>query len=192
MTPKKTPIAAIAFCAAFAICSPGLAQSLSILEERAAQIDELLDELAQPDLETWEATENRIVGLWSRSGSETIDLLLERGQNALEAEDYQTAIEHLTAVTDHAPDFAEGWQLRATAFFSLGEYGLALDDLETALRLNPKHFGALAGLGVVLEEAGNFEVALKAFEYARELNPHRELITDAIERLESRLGKARL
>ena len=171
---------------------PVFGQSLAELEERRGDLDSLLADLAKPDLRTWEATEDKIVGLWSRSGSETADLLLQRGRDALEEEDYATAIEHLTALTDHAPDFAEGWHTRATAFYMMDEYGLALADLERTLVLNPRHFAALTGMGIVLEELGNHELALAAMRLAHALNPHRDNINDAIKRLEYRLGEATL
>ena len=72
----------------------------------------------------------------------------------MEAQEYDVAIEHLTALTDHAPDFAEGWNARATAFYLIGEYALAVADIERALALNPRHFGAMSGLAFILEEIG--------------------------------------
>jgi len=77
-----------------------------------------------------------------------MDLLLQRGQDALEEENYQAAIEHFTALTDHAPQFAEAWNMRATAFFLIDEYGLSIEDISRTLALNPKHFGALSGCGI--------------------------------------------
>lgn len=169
-----------------------LAQSVSDRTERQAEVADLLAQLAQPDLRTWESTESKIMGLWSRSGSASADLLLERGRQAIDAEDYQTAIEHLTALTDHAPEFAEGWHARATAFYLIDEYGLALQDLQRALMLNPKHFGALTGLGIVLEELGRPEDALAVMRRAEELNPHRDNISDTIRRLQFAIGEATL
>ena len=81
-----------------------------------------------------------------------MDLLLQRGQEAMEAGDLDAAIEHFTALTDHAPDFAEGWNARATAFFQDERYGPALADIERTLALNPDHFGALMGLAMILEQ----------------------------------------
>ncbi|MEM7613568.1 MAG: tetratricopeptide repeat protein, partial [Pseudomonadota bacterium] len=170
----KNPIAALAVALSVAGAPMALSQSLTVVDEREAEIDTLMEELARPDLETWESTETRLINLWSRSGSDTADLLLERGQVALDSEDYGLAVQHLTALTDHAPDFAEGWHARATAFYSMEEFGLALEDLERALALNPRHFGALTGLGIVLEELGYTETALTAMRMAEELNPHRE------------------
>ncbi|WP_232823134.1 tetratricopeptide repeat protein [Oceanibium sediminis] len=192
----RNPVLTIVVALAFA-ASPASAQEemdeADIIESRPADdIDSLLAELADPDLRTWEATEARIIELWSRSGSATADLLLERGMNALEAEDYLTAVEHLTALTDHAPDFAEGWHARATAFYLQEEFGLAVRDLQRALVLNPRHFGALTGLGIVLEELGDYELALRALELAEDLNPHRATVTDGIARLKARIGESTL
>lgn len=194
MRPVQNPLAPLALTLLLSVALPALAgaQSLSDLEERRARVDELLEDLARPDLRTWQATETKILGLWAHSGSETADLLLERGQAAIEREDYVTAVEHLTALTDHAPDFAEGWHARATAFYLMGEYGLALADLQRALALNPRHFAALSGMGIILEELGDDTLALEAMRAAYALNPHRETIRDAIKRLEYRLGEATL
>ena len=79
-------------------------------------LDELYAELADPVLESWEQVEQKIWSEWSKSGSPAMDLLLDRGRKAMEEGDWTAAIEHLTALTDHAPDFAEGWNARATAY----------------------------------------------------------------------------
>ncbi|MEO0913072.1 MAG: tetratricopeptide repeat protein [Pseudomonadota bacterium] len=168
------------------------AQSLSALAEDEAEAEALLAELATAPLPTWESVENKILRIWSRSGSDTADLMLQRGQDLIEEEEFLTAVEHLTALTDHAPDFAEGWHARATAFFHLEEYGLAIEDIFRTLALNPHHFGALTGLGIMQEEMGQPERALLAFEKAQALNPHREQINQAIERLRIEIGRSTL
>jgi tetratricopeptide (TPR) repeat protein len=160
--------------------------------EAASRLDGLLAELASPETEDWRRVEAEILRVWSQSGSEAMDLLLRRGRDAIEAEDYVVAVEHLTALTDHAPDFAEGWNARATAFFMMGEYTLSMADIEQVLRLNPRHFGALAGLAVMFEELGDTRLALQAHQAAQVLNPHRPEVERAIERLERSLGGAEL
>ena len=149
-----------------------------------AELDALFDKLAAPDLADWEQVEQDIWEEWSRSGSPAMDLLLERGREAMSEGDLDTAIEHFTALTDHAPDFAEGWNARATAYFGAEEFGLSIDDIQRTLALNPRHFGALQGLGRILEELGDPENALKAYEAAHAVHPHRPNIEQAIERLE--------
>ncbi len=146
-----------------------------------------LGQLADPETADWERVEEQLLDAWSRSGSTAMDLLLERGRDALDAEDYTAAIEHFTALTDHAPQFAEAWNMRATAFFLIDEYGLSIEDIGRTLALNPNHFGALSGLGVILEELGEDEHALVAYRTAFEINPHRENLSEAIERLAARV-----
>lgn len=155
---------------------------------QAADPDTLMERLRAPDLQNWEAVERRIYDAWSKSGSAAADLLLDRGRQALEDEDYVAAIEHLTALTDHAPDFAEGWHARATAFYLSDRYGPSLSDLRMALALNPQHFGAMAGVGRILMELGETEAALTAYQAAHAIHPQRPDISEAIERLEQDLG----
>lgn len=136
--------------------------------------------------------ESQIQRLWSRSGSEAMDLLLRRGNEALEAENYAAALEHLTALTDHAPDFAEAWNARATTFYLMEEYALSISDIQRTLALNPNHFGALMGLATMFEQMGEDDLALRAMYAVRELNPNRPGIDDAISRLERGAGAADL
>ena len=124
--------------------------------------------------------------IWDKSGSAAMDLLLKRGREALEAEDNTRAIEHLSALTDHAPMFAEGWHARATAYYRAGLYGPALDDLQRALALNPNNYDALFGLGVMLQEFGDLDRAAQAFDAVLELHPHHEHAKAARERLGGR------
>jgi tetratricopeptide (TPR) repeat protein len=112
-----------------------------------------------------------------------MDLLLKRGRDAIDAGDLPAAIEHLTALTDHAPDFAEGWNSRATAYFMAGEFGPSVADIEHTLALNPHHFGALAGLGQIFEAMERPQMALRAYQAALAVNPHMDGIKDAVDRL---------
>jgi len=149
--------------------------------------DELLDRLAQPDLRNWEVVEQQIYSAWSRSGSASADYLLRQARDAMEAEDLEAAFDHLTALTDHAPDFAEGWNARATLLFQMGSYGPSISDIQRVLALEPRHFGALTGLGIMLEEMGEMEDALRAYDAARAIHPHRPDIEQAITRIEQEL-----
>lgn len=156
------------------------------------ELDALFGRLAEPEQEDWRKIEAEIVRHWSRSGSDAMDLLLERGQVAMEAGDWPRAVEHLSALIDHAPDFAEGWNGRATAFYMMGEYALSLSDVEQVLILNPRHFGALAGLAIMLEAMGDDRLALDAYRAAQAIHPHRPEVVRAVERLESKIGGAEL
>jgi tetratricopeptide (TPR) repeat protein len=158
----------------------------------AARLDALFVELAEPGRDDWERIEGEIIRIWSKSGSPAMDLLLRRGNEALEAEDYAAALEHFSALTDHAPDFAEGWNGRATAFYLMDEYSLAIADVERVLALEPRHFGALSGLAFMLEAMGEPELALEALQLVQALNPNRPNINQAVTRLEQMSGEADL
>ncbi len=120
---------------------------------------------------------------WQRSGSRSMDLLLDRGRRALEAGNVKTAIEHLSALTDHAPQFAAGWHFRAQAFFAGGLIGPAVDDLQTALVLNPDNYNAIYGLGLVFVEIGDEDLAERAFREVLALHPHHSAAKTALEAL---------
>ncbi len=152
----------------------------------AEDLDQLFAELAEPEGESWRRALSDIERIWSRSGSAAMDLLYQRGEDALDAGDLPGAIGHLTALTDHAPDFAAGWYLRAVAYYTDGEFGPALADLSTALRLEPRHFSALTQLGAMLEDVGDDQRALDAYRQSLQINPHQQEAVDAVSRLEQK------
>jgi len=127
--------------------------------------------------------EREIETAWSRSGSPTMDLLLKRGREALEEDDIPLAIEHLTALTDHAPDFAEGFHLRALAYYRAELYGPAMDDLEMTLALNPEQYNAIFGFAAMVQEFGDLAAASKLYRRVLELNPHHENAQKALDAL---------
>lgn len=164
---------------------------LALIAVASAAQEEARDpyaELADPATEHWERLEREIFAEWERSGSDALDFLLLRANDAIEDGDYPAAVRHATALIDHAPDFAEGWAVRALAWYSQEEFGLALYDLRAAIALNPRQFVAIGGLGVILEQLGEDKAALDAYREAARLNPHREDVTEAIERLEPLVG----
>ena len=160
----------------FSFLTPSIAQEVNI--------DELYTQLLDPELKDWDAIERQIWGEWSKSGSAAMDLLLSRGRKAMQDGDMEKAIDHLTALTDHAPNFAEGWNARATAFFNAEEFGLSIADIQRALALNPRHFGAMQGLGRIMEELGQEADALAAYKAAAAIHPQRDGLKEVIERLE--------
>ena len=147
-------------------------------------IDDLFAALRTAEGEAASAIEIKIIEEWSKSGSPAMDLLLERGRDAMEQEDWELAIEHLSALIDHAPEFAEGWSTRATAYYHDGRLGQSLQDIQRTLALNPRHFGALSGLGIIMEQLGHEEIALEAWRAVEELSPNRPDLEQTIDRLE--------
>lgn len=136
--------------------------------------------------------ERELVLIWSHSGSPAMDLLLERGRRALAEGDAAAAVEHLTALTDHAPDFAEGWNARAIAYWQLGRFGPSIADIQKTLALNPNHFGAMSGLATMLEDMGAFEQALTVLQRVASIHPTRPGVREGIERLQKKIGAAEL
>ena len=153
-----------------------------------ARLDDLFQQLqTATDEEASQITDNIWIE-WSRSGSPAMDLLLKRGRDAMAAGLPQLAIQHFTALIDHAPDFAEGYNARATAYFQSGDLGPSVSDIARTLTLNPRHFGALAGLGAIFEQLDEPAKALEVYKAALAINPHMPDIKDAVKRLETSLG----
>ena len=173
----KHPVAA--FAVALFVAAPGVAQEQNL--------DDLFDALQTAEAQAAEAIEGRIWEEWSKTGSPAMDLLLERGREAMEAGELGEAIEHFTALIDHAPEFAEGYNARATAYFQSGLYGPSLEDIRQVLARNPRHFGAMTGLAIILEELGETGGALEAYRAVEALYPAREGLGEAIGRLEREL-----
>ena len=152
--------------------------------DRAA---ELLMQLRDADEAEAARLERELQLEWSKSGSAAMDFLLKRGRDALEVSDTHAAIEHFTALTDHAPEFAEGWQGLARAYYAEDLYGPAADALEHVLALNPAHFGALRGLGAIFEQTERPALAHQVHERVLELRPHDPEVTEAMQRLAAQI-----
>ena len=148
----------------------------------------LMAELARPDQDRWQRIERQIQREWNRSGSAVADYLFQRGQEALREGQAEAAIDHFSAVIDHAPEFTEARHARATVWFMTNRLGPAMADLEAVLARNPQHFGALAGLGAILEQVDRPEAARAAYSAALELHPHRPSLRQAVERLDRTLA----
>ncbi|MFP5480927.1 MAG: tetratricopeptide repeat protein [Alphaproteobacteria bacterium] len=153
--------------------------------EDTAKLDGLFEQLKSAQAAEAGRIETEIWIEWSKSGSPALDLLLQRGRDAMEMGDTAQAIAHFSAVIDHDPGFAEGWNGRATAYYQAGEFGPSLADIGRVLTLNPRHFGALVGLAAMLEESGNTEKALAAYRAAQDIHPHLDGVAEAIQRLEA-------
>lgn len=152
---------------------------------------ELLRQLAEATPQQAIGLDRQLQALWSQSGSASADLLLQRGRDAMEQGDIAAALDHLTALTDHAPDFAEGWHARASVFFELERFGMAAADLEHALTLNPNNYQAIYGLGLIFEVLDEPDRAYEAYSRALAIHPHHEEVTNAVNRLKPQVaGKA--
>jgi len=112
--------------------------------------------------------------LWSRSGDESIDRLLARGIEQMQADRHDEAIATFSEVIRRRPDFAEGWNKRATAYFLAGKLEASLADCDEVLKRNPQHFGALSGYGLIYFRQEDYENAIVWWERALAVNPNME------------------
>jgi tetratricopeptide (TPR) repeat protein len=136
-----------------------------------------------PDEASAKHIEDRIWALWIGSQSDTANLLMTRVKTAVEAEDLDLAVRLLDSIVEIKPDYAEAWNRRATIYFQKKDYGRALADLRQVLAREPRHFGALSGLGIIMQEFGEEKLALEAFRRALAVNPHLQRIPDFVKTL---------
>ena len=150
-------------------------------------LDQLFQELEEADANSYARIEQQIISEWGKSGSAAMDLLLRRGLDALDDGQPDVAVEHFTALVDHAPDFAEGYYGRASSYYLLGLTGPALDDIRQTLSLNPRHFEAMRGLALIMEELGRPNDALELYQMILQINPQSIEIQDAVSRIQLQL-----
>jgi tetratricopeptide (TPR) repeat protein len=140
--------------------------------QRREELNQLLDALAQaPDEAAAARIQARIQALWAEGGTPTVGLLLRKGLQNLAANAVGEAVEDLDAAITLQPDFPESWVLRAQALAASGDRRAAAADLREALRLEPRHFGALLALSDLQEDAGDFAGALRSLDAALRIHP---------------------
>jgi len=163
--------------------APGPQSPAEEAELRAAKLDGLFQRLAASSDADWERIQNQIWAIWVESGSPSMDLLLVRAVEAMKAQDYELALRFLDDLVRLDQGFAEGWNKRATVYFLLDEYGRSVADIERTLALEPRHFGALSGLGMILERLGDKKGAMTAYRRGLEIHPHLQGAAEAVKRL---------
>lgn len=153
-------------------------------QTREERLDTLFERLKTADSEgAGRTAEEEILRVFLDSGSPTVDLLMEWTLTAMDEENYPLALDFLDRITSIEPDYVEGWNKRATIHYLNDDYGKSLADLERTLALEPRHFGALAGLGTILRELGDEERALEAYRQALAHDPYMEHVQEAIDEL---------
>jgi tetratricopeptide (TPR) repeat protein len=156
--------------------------------ERSYNLDTLFAALKiAPDAESAKAIEGRIWAAWMVCGSDTCNLLMGRVKAATDEKDYDLAIRLLDAIVDIKPDFTEAWNRRATVFYLKNDYARALADIREVLAREPRHFGALSGLGMILQEIGDEKHALEAYRKALAIDPHLEHVGEAVKALSEKV-----
>jgi tetratricopeptide (TPR) repeat protein len=141
-------------------------------DQNDPRLDGLFEELqSTPDPELAHTLEQRIWIVWLRSGDEDIDTLMEQGIAAMGRRNYDAALATFDRIVDRAPDFAEGWNKRATVHYLRGDYAASMRDVQRTLALEPRHFGALSGMGLIFLATGDDAAALRAFEEVLQVHP---------------------
>lgn len=139
-----------------------------------ADVPALIAVLRDPQPELRPLAEEAIWVVWSRSGDAEIDRLFEQGIDEMNSGRAKESLATFTRIIERKPDFAEGWNKRATVYFVIGEFERSLADCAEVLKRNPVHFGALAGCGQIYAQTGEYEKALDHFRRALAVNPNLE------------------
>jgi tetratricopeptide (TPR) repeat protein len=165
-------------------------RSLPQLDHRdpANNLDTLFAALKiAPNDDSAKAIEDRIWALWMMSGSDTCNLLMTRVKTAADGKDYDLALKLLDAIIEIKPDYVEAWNERATIYYLKDDYGHAIANIAQVLVREPRHFGALSGLGMMLQQLGDDKDALKAYRDALAIDPHLENIPDTVKELSQKI-----
>jgi tetratricopeptide (TPR) repeat protein len=156
--------------------------------DKTQNLDRLFAALkVAPDDESAKYIENRIWAIWLASSSDTANLLMGRVKTATDSKDFDLAIRLLNAIIDIRPDFTEAWNRRATVYYTKKDFGRALADIHEVLAREPRHFGALSGLGIIRQELGDEKRALDAFRRALAIHPHLERVPELVKKLSEKI-----
>jgi tetratricopeptide (TPR) repeat protein len=156
---------------------------------KMSDADALLAALRDEDELVRRLAESAVWRVWMRSGDARADALLASGIRHMEDGQMGAAVDDFTRAIEIQPQFAEGWNKRATAYYLMGDLEQSLHDCDEVIRRNPSHFGALSGYGLIYVQRGELERALEYFERALAINPNLEGVQQSIELIEYRLGQ---
>ena len=163
----------------------------------ASQSDQRLDPLfnrLQTTLSEVEAQtiEITIWKIWIESDQDEVNRLMQAGTSAMEKRDYETALKVFDKVVAIAPNFAEGWNKRATVHYLRKDFAPSIKDIQRTLNLEPRHFGALSGLGLVFMEMERYDSALRAFKDALKVHPHLRGAKANVDAIRKHLGSVQI
>jgi tetratricopeptide (TPR) repeat protein len=133
------------------------------------------------------ALEQRIWRVWLEADDAGLNRLMQQGIAAIQSRQYATALQAFDRMVEQAPEFAEGWNKRATVHFLMGNWRASVRDIQQTLALEPRHFGALFGLGLIYDALEQPAAALRSFEATLALNPHSESTREKVEELREQL-----
>jgi tetratricopeptide (TPR) repeat protein len=158
-------------------------------DQTDARLPDLFDRLkSAPTAAAAQPIEAEIWSIWLESGDDDVNALLAAGVLAMNGADYDGALAAFTRVVARAPKFAEGWNKRATVLYLMGRFTESIADIGHVLALEPRHFGALSGLGLCDVQLDRDQAALEAFQRAAAVDPNLPGVTSNIEALKRRIA----
>ena len=175
----------------------------SVVETRATAADRLgevgttddvvalLNSLRDDNETVRNTAEQSIWKIWARSGDPSVDRLYARGMREMNEGSFARAISTFSEIIKLKPEFAEGWNKRATLYYMTEQYDKSLEDCDEVMKRNPYHFGALSGYGHIHVEFRLLEQAIEYFQRALKINPNMGSIARLIERLERQIKEQR-
>ncbi len=150
-----------------------VASAASLSDQNDPRLDALFERLlAATDPQVGNEITDDIWEIWRDAGDPEINSMMVAGVSAMQSGRLRMAASIFNQIVDRAPNFAEGWNKRATVRYFLRDYENSAADVRKTLALEPRHFGAMAGLGLIFLQIEYYESALQAFEDALEINPH--------------------
>jgi tetratricopeptide (TPR) repeat protein len=184
---RRFPVTAVAtaIVAGWLIAGPG---KPAAADQQDARLDGLFERLQEArDPAEAQVVEQQIWQLWLESKDAAIDRLMQQGVVAMREQHYGTALRVFDRMIAQAPGFAEAWNKRATVHYLMGDWTASVVDIQRTLALEPRHFGALFGLGLIYDALEQPQAALRSFEATLDLNPHSESTRLKIEELRRQL-----
>lgn len=182
----------LASALALAVLVSGAAAALA--DQTDPRLDDLFARLKSDNL-TWHdarTVESRIWLIWQKAESDEARTLMRAGLGAMRSGRLQRAQKIFTALVDAAPGFSEAWNKRATVYFMMGDFARSLADVRRTLALEPRHFGAISGLGQIYEALQDMEGAGMAYRKALEINPHMMGIRSRLQQIDTTTPELRI
>ncbi len=154
---------------------------------KAERIDALFETLkTSADKDAAKEAESTILRLWLESDSDTVDLLMTWALGAMQEKHYPRALDFLDRIVVMKPDYVEGWNKRATVYYMMEDYGASIADIGQVLALEPRHFGALSGLGMIMRSLGDDKRAMIAYRQALAVDPYLDSTQESLDELEAK------
>ncbi len=177
-------------CVVGLICTTLLVAGGALADQNAAELPELFDQLLDATEEAdVRALENQIWQHWLVAPDKSSELLMSQVSRAMSAGELEIALQFCNQLIDGSPDYAEAWNKRATVHYLMGNHDASVADIRETLFREPRHFGAISGLGLIFMRQNNFEAALDAFEQVLSISPGSSSAKSSVERVRRELGK---